>query len=115
MLPVELLGGKRCTGLCGRDVGVVRDNVEGGFDRRVGTAVCVEVVDVEVIEGLGDAARSGVEIIGTILGVAVRLEEVDAEEGFGEMPLSRCLSRSIPETYSECNLSTARTSCFLKK
>lgn len=117
-----LRGGRKCTGLCVRGVGVVLE-VAGcrPFGRRVGTAVCVEVVDAEVTDGLGEGARSGFEedgVLGATLGVAVRLEEVDGDgdEGLKETLGTRscCLLRSIPVTYSERNLSTVRRSCFRK-
>jgi len=111
VLPAVLRGGNGWTGLCVRGVEVILENDEcTPLERRIGTAVCVEVVDVDATDGLGDTVRSGIE--GGNFGVTVRLEEADANEGFGEtLLLSRCLSLSTSATYSECSRSTVRRSC----
>lgn len=88
----DLDGGNRCTGLCVRDVGVRLVNPEGAplWRRASGTAVCVEVVELDATEGLGEGVRAGVGGMTVVLGgrgVGVRLEE-------GELVFC-CRSRSL--------------------
>lgn len=77
--------GRDCAGLCARGVGVrdvSEEDIACGRDVLIGTTVCVEVVDVDAMEGHGDGVRpvSG-------LGVGVRLEE-------GERLIFRLRSRA---------------------